>query len=110
MVPILGDWKMILYCREKCAICSLATSIITTDRGELHPDFEKVDEEARGIGISSGKLSTGESILRINFGVSYAGELRQITNDNFHHPSLAPGPLGRYEWTHLQQGRAANQL
>ncbi|ROV99831.1 hypothetical protein VSDG_03065 [Cytospora chrysosperma] len=84
MVPILGDWKMILYCREECAICSLATSIITTDNGELHPDFEKVDEEARGIGISSGKLSTGESVLRINFGVSYAGELRQITNDNFH--------------------------
>lgn len=83
MIPTLGDWKMILYCRGECAVCSLAASIITTDKGELHPDFGKMDEEARGLRISSGKLSTGESVLRIDIGVSYAGELRQLTNDNF---------------------------
>lgn len=83
MVPTLGDWKMVLYCRGECAVCSLTAAIITTDKGELHADFEKLDQEARGIRMSCGALSTGESVMRVNFGISYAGELRLLTKDNY---------------------------
>jgi tetratricopeptide (TPR) repeat protein len=83
VVPNLGDWRMILYCRGECAICSLVAAIITTDKGELHADFEKVDQEARSISMSCGMLSTGESVLSIKFGVSHAGELRMLTKDNY---------------------------
>ncbi|EWG50634.1 hypothetical protein FVEG_16665 [Fusarium verticillioides 7600] len=81
LIPHLGDWKMVLYCRGKCAICSLAASMFTTDKGELHPNLALIDEEARGIPIMSGKLSNNESILRIDFGTAYAGELRILRQD-----------------------------
>ena len=74
---------MILYCRGECAVCSLAAAIITTDKGELHPDFERIDQEARGVGMRCGMLSIGESVLRIEFGVLYAGELRMLTKNNY---------------------------
>ncbi|EYB23189.1 hypothetical protein FG05_30587 [Fusarium graminearum] len=84
LVPSLGDWKMVLYCRGKCVICSLAASMFTTDKGELHPYLASIDEEARGIQIMSGKVSNNESILRIDFGTVYSGELRILKQDTFH--------------------------
>ncbi|WYZ34025.1 hypothetical protein EsH8_I_000301 [Colletotrichum jinshuiense] len=82
MIPIIGDWKMILYCRSRCAICSLVASLIITPSGNLHPEFEKADQEVRGLRPSSGRLSTGESVLRVDFGLTWAGELRVLTPKN----------------------------
>ena len=40
MVPTHGNWKMVLYCRGERAV-------ITTNKGDLHADFERLDQEAR---------------------------------------------------------------
>lgn len=81
--PSIGDWKTILFRKSGCAVCSLAASLITTAKGQLHTYFEKIEEEAKRIHFILGRLPSGEGVLRVDVGLSYAGELRVLTPTNF---------------------------
>lgn len=82
-IPSTGDWKTILFRKSECAVCSLAASLITTAKGQLHTYFEKIEEGAKRIRFILGRLPSGEGVLRVDVGLSYAGELRVLTPTNF---------------------------
>ncbi|KAI0439409.1 heterokaryon incompatibility protein-domain-containing protein [Xylaria telfairii] len=73
-----------LYCRKHCTICRLILSHITTDTEALHPQLEAIDPEVQGTRLATGTLSTGEKIIRIEYGLKYVGELRIISPQNYH--------------------------
>ncbi|KAI0459505.1 heterokaryon incompatibility protein-domain-containing protein [Xylaria acuta] len=73
-----------LYCRKHCTICRLILSRITTDTEALHPQLEAIDWEVQGIRLTTGRLSTGEKIIRIEYGMKHVGELRVISPQNYH--------------------------
>ncbi|KAI0382754.1 heterokaryon incompatibility protein-domain-containing protein [Hypomontagnella monticulosa] len=72
-----------LMCRKHCAICHLIFSAITTDTDQLHPHFEAIDWEVQGTRLKTGNLSTGEQILRVEYGLKHVGELRVLTPQNY---------------------------
>ncbi|CAH0050967.1 unnamed protein product [Clonostachys solani] len=84
-IPSTGDWRTILFRKSKCAVCNLAASLITTAKGQLHTYFEKIEEGAKRIRFMLGRLSDGEGVMRVDVGLSYAGELRLLTPKNFRH-------------------------
>ena len=69
--------------RRFCAICSLILSTISTSSGKLHPRFAAIDREVQGIRLSAGILSTNEHLIRFDYGLEHAGELRLVTQNNF---------------------------
>ncbi|CAG9982970.1 unnamed protein product [Clonostachys byssicola] len=82
-IPSIGHWKTILFRKSECAVCNLAASLITTAKGQLHTYFEKIEEGGKRIRYTLGRLSDGEGVLRVDVGLSYAGELRLLTPKNF---------------------------
>ncbi|CAI6091846.1 unnamed protein product [Clonostachys chloroleuca] len=82
-IPSIGHWKTILFRKSECAVCNLAASLITTTKGQLHTYFEKIEEGGKRIRYTLGRLSDGEGVLRVDVGLSYAGELRLLTPKNF---------------------------
>ncbi|WYZ42277.1 hypothetical protein EsH8_V_001172 [Colletotrichum jinshuiense] len=83
MFPSIGDWKTTLFRKRECAVCSLAASLITTAKGQLHAYFEKIEENSKRIRFILGRLPSGEGVLRVDVGLSCAGELRVLTPTNF---------------------------
>ena len=83
IIPSTGDWKTILFRKSECAVCSLASSLITTAKGQLHTYFEKIEEGSKRIRFILGRLPSGEGVLRVDVGLSYAGELRVLTPTNY---------------------------
>uniref|UniRef100_A0A8H7TQ05 Heterokaryon incompatibility domain-containing protein n=1 Tax=Bionectria ochroleuca TaxID=29856 RepID=A0A8H7TQ05_BIOOC len=82
-IPSIGHWKTILFRKSECAVCNLAASLITTAKGQLHTYFDKIEERGKRIRYTLGRLSDGEGVLRVDVGLSYAGELRLLTPKNF---------------------------
>lgn len=72
-----------LSTRKACAICSLILSLITTKSGALHPRLAAVDPEVQGVRLSTGRLSTGEKLMRFDYGMKHVGELRVVTPQNY---------------------------
>ncbi|OAQ69830.1 heterokaryon incompatibility protein (HET) domain-containing protein [Pochonia chlamydosporia 170] len=70
--------------RSNCSICSLMLSAITTkSSGALHPRLAAIDPEVQGIRLTSGQLSTKEKLIRFDYGMKAAGELRLLTSQNY---------------------------
>ncbi|KAM5361880.1 hypothetical protein ACJZ2D_012825 [Fusarium nematophilum] len=72
-----------LKCRQDCSICGLIFSTITTRAGALHPRLQAIDREVQGTRLSTGKLSTGETLMRFDYGIRHVGELRVLTPRNY---------------------------
>ncbi|KAJ4289051.1 hypothetical protein N0V90_011393 [Kalmusia sp. IMI 367209] len=68
--------------RTNCSICSLVLSLITTRAGALHPYLAAIDPEVQGVRLSSGRLSTNEKVLRVDYGMKHVGEIRILTPQN----------------------------
>ncbi|KAI1774166.1 heterokaryon incompatibility protein-domain-containing protein [Hypoxylon cercidicola] len=73
-----------LYCRRYCIICRLIFSAITTETEELHPQLEAIDKEVQGTSLLTGILSTGEKVMRIEYGLKHVGDIRLVTPQNYH--------------------------
>lgn len=70
--------------RSNCSICSLILSVISTkSSGALHPRLAAMDPEVQGIRLASGQLSTSEKLIRFDYGMKAAGELRVVTRQNY---------------------------
>ncbi len=79
-----GNWAQ-LRCRNSCSICRLLLSCITGDKftNKLHPRLVAIDPEVAGTSFELAKLSTGETVLKIEYGMRLVGELRIITPYNY---------------------------
>jgi Heterokaryon incompatibility protein (HET)/Tetratricopeptide repeat len=69
--------------RKNCSICRLILSIITAKSGRLHPRLNAIDREVQGTRLSTAKLSTGETLMRVDYGIRHVGELRILTPRNY---------------------------
>lgn len=74
-----------LFCRKHCVICRLIFSAITTDTEELHPQLAAIDQEVQGTRLTTGILSTGEKVVRVEYGLKHVGEIRLLTSQNHSH-------------------------
>ncbi|KAL8297104.1 hypothetical protein RB597_006273 [Gaeumannomyces tritici] len=83
LLPLLGDWRVLLFCRDHCALCRSLASLLTTPQGELEVDLGQTDEHARALTGSCGRLPTGDSFLRVMYGVTPVGELVLATEGSF---------------------------
>ena len=79
-----GNWAQ-LRCRNSCSICRLLLSCITGDKftNKLHPRLVAIDPEVAGTSFELARLSTDETILKIEYGMLFVGELRIITPYNY---------------------------
>ncbi|KAH8657290.1 hypothetical protein BGZ61DRAFT_486352 [Ilyonectria robusta] len=69
--------------RKDCSVCSLILSVITTRSGSLHPRLAAIDPEVQGVRLSTGRLSTNEKLMRIDYGNKHVSELRVLTPQNY---------------------------
>jgi hypothetical protein len=83
LFSFLGDWKVLLYCRDRCAMCQSLGALLATPAGELEEDLGKTDQHSRALTGSCGRLPTGESFLRVMYGITPVGELSLATKDSF---------------------------
>ena len=72
-----------LKCRKNCSICRLILSIITVKSGRLHPRLDAIDREVQETRLTTRKLSTGETLMKVDYGLRYVGELRILTPRNY---------------------------
>ena len=79
-----GNWAQ-LRCRNSCSICRLLLSCITGDKftNNLHPGLVAIDPEVAGTSFELANLSTGETVLKFEYGMLLVGELRIITPYNY---------------------------
>lgn len=79
-----GNWDQ-LSCRHSCSICRLILSCISKDElmNCLHPSLASVDPEVAGISLGLAILSTGETVLTLEYGMRPIGELRILTSSNY---------------------------
>ncbi|KAK3370751.1 heterokaryon incompatibility protein-domain-containing protein [Lasiosphaeria ovina] len=78
-----GSFSQLKYQRQNCAICRLILSIISMPSGQLHPFLGSIKQEIQGTRLSTDRLSTGETVMRIDYGLKHVGELRIVTRTNF---------------------------
>lgn len=83
LYPAFGNFFQ-LVCRSHCAICRLISSAVTTVSGNLLPQLKAIDPEVQGIRLCTGVISTGEKVLRVDYGMKPVTELRIITPANYH--------------------------
>lgn len=72
-----------LDCRQHCTICSFILSAVTSNSGELIPLLQAIDDEIQGTRLSTGILSTGEKVMRVDYGLQQVTELRILTPKNY---------------------------
>ncbi|KAF2246193.1 HET-domain-containing protein [Trematosphaeria pertusa] len=80
-----GNWSQ-LRLRQHCSICRLVLSLIITDhdRNNLHPRLAAIDHEIQGVSLHLGETqSSGESVVRVEYGMRHVGELRIVTKNNY---------------------------
>lgn len=79
-----GNWSQ-LSCRHSCSICRLIFSSITGDHStnSLHPRLAAVDPEIAGTSLELANLSTGETVLGLEYGMRPVGELRILSPSNY---------------------------
>lgn len=79
-----GNWNQV-SCRHSCSICRLILSCITGNQltNTLHPRLATIDWEVQGVGYGLTKLSGGETMLKLEYGMLPVGELRILTPSNF---------------------------
>lgn len=68
--------------RQHCKICRLIYAAITTSTGELNPQLSAIDLEIQGTRLSTGTLSSGEKVMRVDYGLKHVCDLRVITQRN----------------------------
>ena len=73
-----------LSCRRHCSLCRLILSAITTETGELHPQLGAIDEEVQATRLLTGTLSSGEKVMRIEYGLKHVGDIRVVSPQNHH--------------------------
>ncbi|XXH01246.1 hypothetical protein Hte_007600 [Hypoxylon texense] len=76
-----GNFHQLLF-RRHCVICRLIFSAITTETEELHPRLAAIDREVQGTSLTTGTLSTGEKVMRIEYGLKHVGDIRLVTPQN----------------------------
>jgi hypothetical protein len=76
-IPFGNFWQ--LTCRQHCTICKLILSSISTESGELLPTLAAVDDEIQGVRLSLGTLSSGEKVMRVDYGLKHVTDIRIIT-------------------------------
>jgi hypothetical protein len=79
-----GNWYQ-LKCRRSYSICRLILSLIASDQlsNSLHPGLAAIDDEIEGIRLGLSELTTGEIILKLEYGIRHVGELRILTPNNY---------------------------
>lgn len=71
-----------LTTRQHCKICRLIYSAITTTSGELDPQLSAIDREVQGTRLSTGTLSSGDKVMRVDYGLRHVCDLRIVTQQN----------------------------
>ena len=72
-----------LLCRKNCVFCRLVFSLITIKTGDLHPQLDGIDKEVQGTRLMTGTLSTGEKVMRIEYGLKHVGDIRVASRQNY---------------------------
>ena len=82
-----GNWHQ-LSARTSCFICCLIMRCIARNSAlDLHPRFAAMDTEIQGVSFERASLSTGELVLKLEYGMQSAGALRIVTPSNCVHSS-----------------------
>jgi hypothetical protein len=68
---------------KNCSFCRLILSMISTESGDLHPRLAAMDPEVQGVRLSTGRLSSGEKLMRVDYGMRQVGELRILTSKTY---------------------------
>jgi hypothetical protein len=79
-----GNWNQ-LRLRTSCSICKLILSLIVSDQksNNLHPRLRTIDIEIQGTHLNPVRLSTGETVLQVEYGMRPVGQLRMVSNLNY---------------------------
>jgi hypothetical protein len=79
-----GNWNQ-LKLRTNCSICKLILSLIVSDQrsNNLHPRLRAIDIEIQGTHLNPVRLSTGETVLQVEYGMRPVGQLRMVSNLNY---------------------------
>ncbi|KAF1960522.1 HET-domain-containing protein [Byssothecium circinans] len=79
-----GNWSQ-LRLRTGCSICKLILSLIVSDQisNNLHPRLRAIDREIQGTQLNPVRLSTGETVLQVEYGMRPVGQLRMVSNLNY---------------------------
>lgn len=80
-----GTWNQ-LKLRQHCSICKLVFSLIIADpvTKSLQPSLAAIDVEIQGTQLHVKEvLSSGESVLTVEYGFRQVGEIRMVTESNY---------------------------